>query len=494
MGNAGAASPDAACPRCDHPNRLAASYCGGCGAELPGDRPCPACGAPNPRRHRYCEMCGAAMLARTGGPAPARTGVASPAVAAPVAASDPASRPFPQGPSASLRSAGAYVAALVAVAASLPRLFRLDSLPDGLSAIEGLFAAAASRVSRDGWIGLGPDAVAGEPAGFAYFLGAWSLLTGDSTLALRLLPVGLGVATIALFYLLVRRLLGARPALFASAILALSLWHLQFSRLILPTMLMLCAVLAAANLVSAAFDETRSGPRRRTLAAVAGLAVGLTPYIDSSFPILIAAVAIFCLVQVALEKERAGEVAAALWIAAAFAALPYMFIAASDPGAAMEQVTGYSIVASQEFRDVQGIPEQARFLAASVAGMFGRVFFGAFGGEHRMLLDAFTGVLALMGLLVCAVRWQERGHVLLLTFLAAGVVLAGLTIEQGVYGRLVVAVPAALAAAGFGLHWALTWLEGRFSHRAVYGFAAFLLAVIAYLNLDAYFGAGPTAP
>ena len=494
MGDAGVASPDAVCPRCDHPNRLAASYCGACGSELPGHRPCPACGSPNPQRHRYCEMCGVAMSARGSGPAPARAAVRRPPGRATAPAIPPPRKPVARILPVGLGGAEVYGAIIVALSALLPRLFRLDSVPERLSAIEGLFASAASRVSREGWIGLGPDTLAGEPAGFAYLLGAWSLLAGDSTLALRILPVALGVATIALFYLLVRSLLGTRPALLASAMLTLSLWHLQFSRLVLPTILMLCAALAAANLLAAALDETRSGARRRTLAIAAGLAVGLTPYVDSSFPILIAAVALFCVAQASLGHEQIGEVSAALWIAAAAVAVPYLLVAASDPGAAMEQFTGYSITATQEFRDLQGIPEQTRYLAASVASVVGRVFFGAFGGEDARLLDAATGLLALVGHLVCAVRWRERGYMLLFTFFGTGVVLAGLTIEQGVYGRLFVAVPVALAAAGLGLHWTLTWMEGRFSDRAVYGFAALLIALIAYMNLDAYFGAGPTVP
>ncbi len=491
MGDAGAGSPNAVCPLCDHLNRLAASYCGSCGAELPGERPCQACGAPNPRRHRYCEMCGAAMSAHAGRPAPARPGVTHPTAAAPVALSDPAGLSLTQQRFATPRSTDLYATVFLAAAAAIPRCLQLDSLPGQVSAIEGLFASAASRVSREGWIGLGPDAVAGEPAGFAYLLGAWSLLAGDSTLALRLFSVALGVASVALFYLLTRHLLGIRPALFASAILALSLWHLQFSRLILPTTLTLAAVLASANLLVAALGEKRSDSRRRTLAIAAGLVVGLTPYVDSSFPILLTAVALFCLAQVALEKEYAGEVAATLWIAAALVALPYLFIVASDPGAALEPLTGYAITASQEYQALQGIPEQTRHLAASVVSMAGRVFFGAFGGEPTRLLDAITGILALVGLLVSAVRWRERGHMLLLTLFVVGVVLAGLTVEQGVYGRLVVAVPAALAAAGFGLHWTLTWMEGRLSRRAVYGFAVLLLVLIAYMNLDTYFGNGP---
>ena len=213
------------------------------------------------------------MFARSPRLAPSRAGVRRKSETASVAAAPPG-RSLPPRLSAGLRSTGAYVAVAVAVVAALPRFYQLDSVPAGLSAIERVFAAAASRVAHEGWIGLGPDAVAGEPPGFAYLLGAWSLLAGDSTVAMRLLPSSLGVATVGLFYLLTRRLLGAHTALFASVILALSFWHLQFSRLILPTILMLVAALAAANLLAAAIDEECSDVRRRALAAAAGLIIG----------------------------------------------------------------------------------------------------------------------------------------------------------------------------------------------------------------------------
>ncbi len=491
MGDAGASSSDAVCPRCDRSNRIAATYCGGCGAELPQDRPCPLCGSPNPRRHRYCEMCGGAMFARGPRTAPVREAGLRPPGTATAAVVEPPRHAFQLRLPVSLGSTEVYVAVLAAASAVLPRFFRLDSVPSGLSAIERAFAASASRVSHEGWIGLGPDAVAGEPPGFAYLLGAWSLLAGDSTLALRLLPASLGVATAGLFYMLIRRLLGVRPALLALVILALSYWHLQFSRLILPTMLMLAAGLTVANLLTAALDETRRYVRRRALAAAAGLVVGLTPYIDNSFPILVAAVALFCLVQFARGNQHAGDVASALWIAAAASSLPYLFIVASDPGAALEPIAAYSITASQGYHDLQGITEQTRYMAANVASTIVRVFFGAFGGEHARLLDAVTGPLAIVGLLVSAARWRERGHVFLLAFFGVGVVLAGLTTEEGVYARLVVALPAALAAAGLGLHWAMTWLKGRFSDPVVYGITALLVVIIAYRNLSAYFGAVP---
>ena len=493
MGDAGTASSDAVCPRCQRSNRLAAMYCGSCGLELSRDRPCPLCGSPNPRRHRFCEMCGGEMFSRDAPrrhprPAPVRAGVGLPPEVPPAAALEPPKGALPRNLSASLRGAPVYAAGFVVAVAVLPRFYRLDSLPAGLSGLEDAFAATASRIAQEGWIGFGPGVLTGEPAGFAYLLGAWSLLAGDSTLALRLLPAGLGVLTVGLSYLLTRRLLGMRPALLASAILALSFWHLHSSRLILPTMLMLAAGLAVANLLTAALDARHSYGRRRTLGVAAGLVLAATLYVDNSFPILFAAVAIFCLVELVGENQPAREVVVALWIAAA---LPYLLIASSEPGAALERITAYSITATPGYQALQGITEQTRHMAASVGTTVVRVFFGALGDEQARLLDVLSGMLALVGLSVSVARWRERGHAFLLAFFGVGVALAGLTTEAGIYGRLVVALPAALAAAGFGLHWIMTWMKGRFLDLAVYGVAALLVALIAYLNLSAFFDPDP---
>ena len=173
------------------------------------------------------------------------------------------------------------------------------------------------------------------------------------------------------------------------------------------------------------------------------------------------------------------------------AALPYLLIASADPGAALERITAYSITATPGYQALQGITEQTRHMAASVGTTVVRVFFGALGDEQARLLDILSGMLALVGLSVSAARWRERDHAFLLAFFGVGVALAGLTTEAGIYGRLVVALPAALAAAGFGLHWIMTWMKGRFPDLAVYGVAALLIALIAYLNLSAFFGPDP---
>ncbi len=495
-----------ACPQCTQLNRATASFCGACGAGLSHDRPCPACGSRNPHSHRFCDMCGVGLLAGGAGsgqefaqshPRPSPAQAAGYTAKAVQSSSDArisgldAQPAVVAGPGLAAYAAGLAVA-LAAIAA---RVYRLDSLPADLVGLEDAFASAALRVAQGGLTVPDLDAVAAQPVGFAYMLGAWTLLFGESVTALRLLPAMVGLASVGVFYLLARRLLGARAALLGAAVLAPSLWAVQYSRLLLPASLMLLAALAVAYLLSAALDEERAD-RRRMLGLAGGLVLGATPYIDNSFLILLGAVGMFWLIGYMAEWDSSGSVGAVaypFWLAAAAMAVPFVILAAMNLDAVVEQARAASALGAPEYQELDGLTEQTKRLAAGVWNTAIRLLFGSFVGADR-LLDVGTALLALVGLAVSAARWRERAHGLLLAFFGVGVVAAGLTTEAGMFGRLTVALPAVFGAAGFGLHWLMTWMKGRAPEPVAYGFAAALIALITYANLNAYFGQGAALP
>jgi len=57
------------CPRCRHPNREGARFCGECGASLATTVDCPSCNAQNPPSQNFCDACGEPL---TQSPQPAR--------------------------------------------------------------------------------------------------------------------------------------------------------------------------------------------------------------------------------------------------------------------------------------------------------------------------------------------------------------------------------------------------------------------------------------
>ncbi len=105
------------------------------------------------------------------------------------------------------------------------RLFRLTAA--SLSGDEG-WAWSLNVKPLDGWLPV--IAQDDHPPLYYFVLRPWSLVAGNSELALRLISVFAGVLAIALVYQLVRRLAGARAALIAAALLTCLPQHVDFSQ------------------------------------------------------------------------------------------------------------------------------------------------------------------------------------------------------------------------------------------------------------------------
>ncbi len=111
-----------------------------------------------------------------------------------------------------------------------------------------------------------------HPPLYYMLLHSWQALLGDGEGAVRMLSVILGVATIPLFYLGGRLLVGRKPALIASLVLALSPFHIRYAQE--ARMYALMAFLGAAILCSLSVYLAASQPRTaRRHAAFAGLII-----------------------------------------------------------------------------------------------------------------------------------------------------------------------------------------------------------------------------
>jgi hypothetical protein len=124
----------------------------------------------------------------------------------------------------------ALIIALTAVAGAL-RLVKLGDIPYGVHSDEAQVGTDAHRILSDGWIGVYTHAALGQPTGHAYLTtpSIWGL--GDTAFALRLPLALVALAAVPLLYLLVRVSFRRTEAVFAAGMLAVSYWHLYYSRL-----------------------------------------------------------------------------------------------------------------------------------------------------------------------------------------------------------------------------------------------------------------------
>ncbi|MBX6771439.1 MAG: glycosyltransferase family 39 protein [Chloroflexi bacterium] len=111
------------------------------------------------------------------------------------------------------------------------RLWDLASVPEGVWFDEAQNGLVATRILMD-W-SYKPVYIGGLtqlPTLFFYSMAAWIGLVGPNVLAVRLTAASVGLLTIPGLYLLGRELYGERVGLVAAFLLAVSRWHVNFSR------------------------------------------------------------------------------------------------------------------------------------------------------------------------------------------------------------------------------------------------------------------------
>jgi 4-amino-4-deoxy-L-arabinose transferase-like glycosyltransferase len=224
---------------------------------------------------------------------------------------------------------------MVVVAAALGlRLAALARLPPGPFVDEAYTAYDALsllRTGRDLWgeawplyfASWGGDAIEGT---YRYLCVPFVAALGPTALAARLPAALAGTLTVWLTYLLGRRLLGAWPGVAAAALLAISPWHFQFSRIGFRGILVPAFAVAAAWCAAAASGIAAPGlpspPARPRLWIAAAALLGCGLYTYSVAKVFFPLFGALLLAVFAAQARRRPAAAAALVVLAAALALP----------------------------------------------------------------------------------------------------------------------------------------------------------------------------
>ena len=326
---------------------------------------CEACGAVNRPGQPYCDVCGAQLAGR-----PARVPVSAAVAAVPAGTQVIQRTELPVAQALPFHAGQwdlAYVAASLAFAVAVfVRFYRLGDIPEALHAAEDTFRGAASS----GWIGLWSETAGGQPAGFAYVLAVWGEFFGDTSSGYRLLAATIGLATVGIFYLLSRSLLGRPAAIYGSLLLAFSAWHLGYSRLSLPVISLLLLELVAAHLLLLALRETRMPARQTRILVLAGVAFGAGAYFHNVF--FVFAVAVLLLwVREALAGEYPAEAvlrrSLAFFIPALVVTLPYLGNLAFDSGKVVDHVRAVAVSRAPRYPVAGGVGEGTSYVLGNIA-------------------------------------------------------------------------------------------------------------------------------
>ena len=302
--------------------------------------------------------------------------------------------------------------AAVTIAAGVLRLVLLGEIPYGVHSDEAQLGTDARKILHGQLWTVYTTAVLGQPSGHAYLTLPSFLLLGWTPLAMRLPLALVGLAAVPLLYAVVRQSFGRVEAFFASAMLAVSYWHLFYSRVAhwsisygTITLLVLLCLLRGM--------ETR----RRAWFAGAGFFLGLGFYTYNIYPVAVAAVFAF-LAIVTWTRYRAdwrwwSRSMLVFAGVGALVALP-MFVYVADPDSFFWwHVRNYSEVSvwqTPEYHD-ENLVGKVRLIFRQI-----EIFAGAYAydpavdfvdgnGDVRPMFDPATVALLILGL---GFAWRER--------------------------------------------------------------------------------------
>jgi 4-amino-4-deoxy-L-arabinose transferase-like glycosyltransferase len=288
---------------------------------------------------------------------------------------------------------------LIAAALRFPEL---QITPPGLHYDEAANGILAGDIGLRGERPVFISSYTGKESAFFYLAGGLMRLAGESVFSLRLTAAYVGILTVAATYWLGREMLAdRRQALLAAALLAVSFWHVLFSRLGFRA---ITEPLLQALAIAALFRGLRRDDKRWL--AAAGVLLGLTAYTYLAarvFPILVALGLLPLFIGSENWRLRLRQVALFLG-AALLILLPLLGYFWANPDAFWVRIGQVAPSAAPGSTPLT--------IWASLLESWGMFFlrgdpFLRFNLPGRPLFGWIVGGLLLVGWLICLWRWRR---------------------------------------------------------------------------------------
>ncbi len=390
--------------------------------------------------------------------------------------------------------------ALITLLALFLRVYRLDTIPLGLHSDEAFNGYEARRVLEERRPFVFFEEELGEEPMHIHLVALFFALFGQSPFVIRLTSAAVGTITVPLLYLLTKEIFrserGEQAAssmgLMAALWLALSYWHLNYSRLGMEPITLPLMITATAFLF---WRARRTG--RALYYALCGLMMGLTMYTYRAsrlVPFVFVLYVFCCLLLTRRLDKRLLLNWVVLFGVALVAFLPLGYFALTHFDIYFSRAADVSIF-NPEYN--QGSPIRALLTsAAKTAASFLLLPDPNWrqNPAQRPLLDSLTGLLFVVGLALTITRWRRPHYLFLLLWLAVMSLPAVLSLSGVPHSsRSIGLLPLACILPAVGLQEALEWSK-LCSSRATFSRLVLALGVLVFLvtgisTCNDYFGA-----
>lgn len=362
---------------------------------------------------------------------------------------------------------------LLLLAAGL-RLWNIATLPAGLTDAE-ITDIRVTETVRQGQIEVFYDlGNEGREGLYHTGLAAFTTFSGSGLLGYRLFSLWAGLLTLALVYALASRLFGPLAGVAALGLLAVNFWSILLSRHIgreaLLPLLVIGVMLTMARALTVYKDKHPRLPVN-TAFAFLGLLLGAGFYIHpANYLIVLFSMAFIALRLLSRSRPPRETIPYLLFslLLMMIVAMPYLI-----SGIRLPDLTG-AVRVFGDYTVAQKPPLQALF-----DGVGGILFLGDADPTHnlpgRPLIDLFSGLVLLVGLLAAARSWRNSRYGLLLVATLGLVPVAFLTAKGPNFVAFAPLLPVLALFFGLGVH-TLYYTFAPRGRRVVIGVLVGLLA------------------
>jgi 4-amino-4-deoxy-L-arabinose transferase-like glycosyltransferase len=377
--------------------------------------------------------------------------------------------------------------ALITLLALSLRVYRLNAIPLGLHSDEGFNGYEARRVLEERRPFVFFEEELGEEPMHIHLVALFFALFGQSPFVIRLTSAAIGTITVPLLYLLTKEIFrserGERAAshmgLMSALWLALSYWHLNYSRLGMEPITLPLMITATAFLF---WRARRTG--RVLFYALCGLMLGLTMYTYRAsrlVPFVFLLYVCCCLLLTRRLDRRLLLNWVVLFGVALTAFMPLGYFALTHFDIYFSRAADVSIL-NPEYN--QGSPIRALLTSTAKTAASFLVLPDPNWRQNpaqRPLLDSLTGLLFVVGLALTVRGWRKPSYLFLLVWLAVMLLPAVLSLSGVPHSsRSIGLLPLACILPAVGLQEALEWSKSC-SSRATLSRLVLALGVLVFL-------------
>lgn len=380
----------------------------------------------------------------------------------------------------------------ILVLAAALRLHRLGELPPGIWHDEFVLLTRGIEFISNLRAVPAWDPHTQTASWYALFIGWVTEIAGVSPNSGRLVSVCFGLAGVVAVFLLARAMLGMVPGLIAAFLMAVMRWDITWSRIGMHN---IASPLFAALAAWLVIRGLRTG--RPSDFGLAGAALGLAIWVYQAsylLPFVIGLIMLHALIFSIAARRGSRQLlvnGAVMAMTTALVAAPLIETALTDSEILFARAGQTSILGNVPLGEAL---QQIKFTTAKHLQMFH--IEGDFNGRHNLpgapMLDFVSGALLLLGTALAFTRWRD-GALLVLPFWILVMVLPGiLTLghEAPQSLRSINVIPAVVILITLPL--AALWqssdeLRRRLVRLGIRSAVIAALALIAFLNIDAYF-------